>query len=231
MAAEEQQSASEKPAWDPWTEEATGERQFLVGLDLGQSQDYTALTVVRQTDLYDGQVKLFLCNHVERFPLGTPYPDIVDSVVRLMKRPELQLEQRNFYGRLCTMFPTLVVDQTGVGRAVVNMFERAIDPMRGTYPNLEPVTIHGGRNSGRSEDGRGWAVSKIDLIGSVQAALGEGRLRIVRRLEHSETLKKELQDYRVRVSAAGHENYDARSGQHDDLVLALAMCIWFGEST
>jgi hypothetical protein len=166
-----------------------------------------------------------------RYPLNTSYPDIVDDVVRLMKRPELQLEQRNFYGRLRVVGPVLVVDQTGVGRPVVDMFRRAIEPMREVRPNCEGITIHGGRNSGRSEDGRGWIVSKLDLIGAVQAALGEGRLRIVRSLEHADTLRKELQDYRVRLSPTGHESFDARTGQHDDLILALSLCVWFAENT
>lgn len=218
--------------WDPWTEENEGERQYLIGLDLGQAADYSALVVVRQTSLtkYIDPVRLFLCNHVVRHPLGTPYTTIVDDVVRLMQRPELQLQKPNWRGRIRTVGPTLIVDATGVGRAVVNMFERAIKPMQDTCPGLEGITIHGGRNSGRSEDGNGWNVSKLDLIASVQACLGEGRLRIVRSLQHADLLRKEFQDYRVKLSAVGHESYDARSGQHDDLVLALAMCIWYGES-
>lgn len=229
MATDEQDTSEGEP-WDPWTEESEGERQFLIGLDLGQSQDYTALVVVRRTDLYRGEVKLYMCNHITRYPLGTPYTAIVDDVSRLMRRPELQLEKPNWRGRIRTVAPTLIVDETGVGRAIVDMFERAIKPMRDTCPSLEPVTIHGGRNSGRSEDGRGWSVSKIDLIGAVQAVMGEGRLRIVRSLQHADTLRREFQDYRVRIAPTGHESFDARSGQHDDIVIALGMCIWYGES-
>jgi hypothetical protein len=147
-----------------------------------------------------------------------------------MKRPELQLEQRNWRGKLRVMGPTLVVDQTGVGRPVIDMLERPFWSMRETHPNLEGITIHGGRSSGRSEDGHGWSVSKLDLVGAIQAALGEGRLRIVQKLQHADLLRKELQDFRVRLSAVGHESFEARSGQHDDLILALAMPIWFAEN-
>lgn len=227
MATDE--PASEEP-WDPWSEEPQGERYYSVGLDLGQSQDYTALTTVRRTDLYRGEIKLYLCNHIVRYPLGTSYMDIVDDVVRLVQRPELQLERANWRGRIRTVGPTLVIDQTGVGRAVVNMFERALKPIREICPPLEGIIIHGGRNSGRSEDGITWSVSKLDIISAVQAALGEGRLRIVRSLKYADILKKELQDYRVRVSPTGHESFDARSGQHDDILLSLAIAVWLGEN-
>lgn len=125
MATGEQAGSEEQP-WNPWEEESQGERSFAIGLDLGQTQDFTALTVVRRTDLYRGEIKLYLCNHIVRYSLGTSYMDIVDSVISLVQRPELQLEKPNWRGRIRTVYPTLVVDQTGVGRAVVNMFERAL---------------------------------------------------------------------------------------------------------
>jgi hypothetical protein len=32
---------------------------------------------------------------------------------------------------------------------------------------------------------------------------------------------------RVKISTAGHDSYSAREGAHDDLVLAVAMAVWF----
>jgi len=46
--------------------------------------------------------------YLHRFALGTPYPAVVDAVRQLLQRPPLP---RSY----------LVVDQTGVGRAVVDM--------------------------------------------------------------------------------------------------------------
>jgi len=36
----------------------------------------------------------------------------------------------------------------------------------------------------------------------------------------------ELQDFRMDFTAAGHLTFNARSGKHDDLVLALAIAVW-----
>jgi hypothetical protein len=48
-------------------------------------------------------------------------------------------------------------------------------------------------------------------------------------LDHADTLKQELLDFRVHVTKAAHETYAAREGKHDDLVLALAMPAWVAE--
>jgi hypothetical protein len=74
----------------------------------------------------------------------------------------------------------------------------------------------------------GWHVPKRDLIASAQIALQSRRLVIAEGLPDTATLVKELQDYRVEISEkTGHDSYNARSGAHDDLVLAVALAVWF----
>jgi hypothetical protein len=63
----------------------------------------------------------------------------------------------------------------------------------------------------------------------LQALLHQGRLRILRQLPEAETLARELQDFRVEYTQAGNLAFNARSGRHDDLVLALAIAVWRAE--
>lgn len=66
--------------------------------------------------------------HLERFPLGTPYPQIVERVRSMLATPPL------FDRRVA-----LVADQTGVGQGVVDMLVQAgLSPI--------PISIHGGDN-------------------------------------------------------------------------------------
>jgi len=65
----------------------------------------------------------YRCRHLERLPLHTPYPEVVEHVGKLLGR---------FRDR-----PMLAVDATGVGRGVVVMLEFA-----GLEPT--PITITGG---------------------------------------------------------------------------------------
>jgi hypothetical protein len=54
-----------------------------------------------------------------------------------------------------------------------------------------------------------------------------------RGIGHAATLRAELKNFRAKVSATGHDSYGAgddwRHGNHDDLVLAVALSVWWGE--
>jgi hypothetical protein len=60
----------------------------------------------------------------------------------------------------------------------------------------------------------------------VQATLSTGRLKIAERLPFAEQLRTELINFRMKVTPAANEVFEARQGQHDDLVLAVAVALW-----
>jgi hypothetical protein len=90
---------------------------FFSGLDLGQQADFSALVVVeRRTvpnpDKPQKTQYAFDVRHLHRWLLKTPYPDIIADTKALFAEGPLAKS-------------TLVVDQTGVGRPVVDMFRAA----------------------------------------------------------------------------------------------------------
>lgn len=175
---------------------------FIAGLDLGQSADYTALAVCERVSLDPSTLDV---RHLERFRLGTPYPDIVAGVTeRFNALP----------GK-----PVLVVDATGVGAAVVDMLH-----------DLRPVqvVITGGDKATRA--GARWRVPKRDLVGITKVLLQERRLRFAEDLPETPILVKELLNFQVKIDPkTAHDSYAVwREGLHDDLVLAVAMAAWWG---
>ncbi len=48
---------------------------FILGLDLGQAQDYTALGILERDGSSKGD-REYQLRHLDRFPLGTSYPAI-----------------------------------------------------------------------------------------------------------------------------------------------------------
>jgi hypothetical protein len=173
--------------------------KFYVGVDLGQSRDSTAIAIVQ---IVGEQYRL---GHLERVPLGTPYPSIIGRVSDLMRR---------LPGAM------LAIDATGVGRPVCDMFSHAGVHFTG-------VIITGGTEE--SSPGNGYRhVPKVTLISHVQSLLHAGELKIRADLPEAAVLVRELQDFRVNFSATGHMSFSAREGRHDDLVLALAIAVWLG---
>jgi hypothetical protein len=71
-----------------------------------------------------------------------------------------------------------------------------------------------------------YKVPKLMLISRVQALLHAGRLKIHKHLADAPALVEELQSFRASVSDHGFWRFGARSGKHDDLVLAVAIALW-----
>ena len=114
----------------------------------------------------------------------------------------------------------LIVDGTGVGAPVVDMFKRS-----GLY--LIPIVIHGGGQITRDKTLR---VPIRDLVGILQVLLQTKRLKIAAGLPDVRTLVEELLNFQVKISDVGHDSYGVwREGVHDDLVLAVAMACWVAE--
>lgn len=185
---------------------------LTVGLDLGQSRDYTALAVVEhvRTDpdarWYSADGWRLDVRHLERVELGTPYPAIVERVAALMRTPELVDDGH------------LVIDQTGVGRPIYDMFADAKrDGRLPVWPRGVTFTPE----------------SKLDLVTGLEAALQTGRLNIARSDPLAERLLAELKAFRVKLSPTGHPTFEAaRESDHDDLVIALALaCAHRGRGT
>jgi hypothetical protein len=183
--------------------------QYIVGLDLGQTHDYSALAVVSRVPGNDA----LALPHLQRFLLHTPYPEIVQAVSRLVAAPRLRAAP-------------LVVDQTGVGRPVVDLFRTSVGASR-----VIPVTITSGQAASVKPDGSRH-VPKKDLVTSLVSLLEDRRLKVARDLAEARTLVNELLNFKMQITPAANVTYGAwRSGHHDDLVLAVALACWWAEGT
>jgi hypothetical protein len=71
-----------------------------------------------------------------------------------------------------------------------------------------------------------WHVAKQDLIGQLQVVLQGRRLHLRPDLPEATTLRQELTAYQRRITLAANVQYGAwREGQHDDILLAVAVAI------
>jgi hypothetical protein len=181
--------------------------RFICGLDLGKVGDPSAAAVLDR--LEDGDFRRYEVRYLERFPLRTRYTAIVDAMGELLDRPPL------------TEASQLVIDLTGVGVAVAELFDEAGIPYTG-------VTITGGVGWHR-ESQRHWHVSKHLLVSTIQKFLSSEAIGISKQLPEAETLRAELRNFRVKISKAANEIYEAREGAHDDILLAVAIALFVAE--
>ncbi len=123
--------------------------------------------------------------------------------------------------------PVLVIDATGAGRPVAQMIRQAKLPTA----KFVGVTITGGNKSIQEDDGY-WHVPKRELVSHVQTTLQSGRLKISTKLSHAKVLTKELQMFRSKINInTGNESFESwRARDKDDLVLATALALWWGEA-
>ncbi|MBY0508666.1 MAG: hypothetical protein K2P94_00810 [Rhodospirillaceae bacterium] len=194
-------------------------RTYTVGVDLGQTTDPTAIAVIEREHIPGGTLRgspptpsrtAYILRHLERLKLGTPYPAQVAYVGSLLARPPLS----NTEGT------ELIIDKTGVGRAVFDMFAAAGFKPKG-------CTITGGENETWSMGD--YRVAKLQLVSRLQAMLHSGELEIAGDLPDLPALKAELQNFRVNFTQVGNMTFAARMGTHDDLVLAVAIALWYAE--
>jgi hypothetical protein len=181
----------------------------VAAIDLAKLQDYSAFVGVRKTLEPDTWEARYDVLSALRFELGTSYTAIVQKVAGWMSSPPYR-------------GAPLVIDATGVGVAVLEMFRAARMPCR-----IVPVTITGGHNAAE-QPGGGWHVPKKDLVAAVQAPLSGRRLAIAEQLPEAAGLVKELKHFQGRITLAGNETFEAwRERDKDDLVLALALALWW----
>jgi len=207
---------------------------FVIGVELGQVSDVTAIAVVESltlpylrtesirregwvdvrpvyqapdgTETLDHPPVNFALRHLERFAVGTSYTEIRDRVVA---------RARSLRG------PAVVLDATGVGAAAVSLF-------RAQSLYVSTVTLIAGDQA--AHDGSDYRVPKKDIVSVTQVLLQTQRLKIARALRHAELLARELVNFRSRVTTqAAESQLDWRDGANDDLVLALAIAAWQAE--
>lgn len=206
----------------------------VIGADIGQKRDPTAIAVAelqwRGPEQKPGRDDHWVVRHLERLPLGTPYPEIVDAIIRVLEAVKareivetVELNQDSPYSferkaetRARHPNVTLYVDGTGVGQPVVDLLKG-----RGAWP-IGCYFTYGERRTREGQDvriGKAWMVSRLQALAQTR------RLHLPRTAE-AEAMQRELLDYEIRVSDDGHDTYGAfKTGRHDDLVTALGLAV------
>jgi len=163
------------------TQQKPGSRYYL-GLDLGQARDYSAIAIAeRRIDLTGTRDPITYLNHthtrifipyLERIPLKTAYPDVVDRVRALAHQ---------YHSRGIEIY----MDATGVGAPVRDMLKNA-----GLRVPIYGVTITGGQRVTVSCGD--YHVPRFDLLANLRVLFEQRLLKITVAGSIADALRNEL---------------------------------------
>ena len=196
---------------------------FYISVDPAFQDDYTAIVLVQRVP----KSKQPLHNHagiprqgneldvihmyhvvgLERVR-GLPYPELVEKVSRIWENPR--------FGR--NHEKELILDTTGVGLPIAQEFEqKRLHPIK--------IVITGGHQINQKSYTE-ISVPKRNLVSALGVMFHSGRIKFAS-MPLVEELVKELESFSYKVNPeTGHDSYEASTGAHDDLVMALSMAVW-----
>lgn len=196
-------------------------KDYIVSVDLGQSMDYSALTVLHRCWWRKGQradpTTAKLWHAIEmllRWPLGTPYPQIIDNIVEAYHYVQTVSANRD-------QGVALVVDQGGPGRPVIDLLrQRRVRPIG--------VTITGGETVVQRPD-NSLSCPKRDICSALVVAAQSGDVKVAAKLDLAAEFEKEVSSFGYVVKRkSGKVGYEALAEEiHDDLVVSAALGLWY----
>jgi len=189
-------------------------RDYLIGMDLALSFDYTAMIVLQRSTV-EGErptYEALKINMIRRLTV----PLLVARIVDFVSKPPLAYHT------------TIVIERNQVGPGV-------IDPLYAAFRAADSPArlISGMVTAGDTVNRDGYLVNvpKRDLVAAVSVVLETERIKIPRMLARSNDLEKQLRRFTMTKEAGGRTKFGADlSSVHDDLVMAAGWALWWGEN-
>lgn len=208
-----------------------------IGIDVGQIQDPTAISVAEVTQIHTGKYRYvtpvpahfddngewipavdahavmkseYTIRNIRRLPLNTSYPDVAVYIAEMLCNPL-------FAQRPCSV----LIDVTGVGRPVYEDLRKEIQLRKeARHVQLKPISFVTGQAYNRAKG----TLGKAFLVSRLQSLLQGGHVHAPDTAEVKATVE-ELRVYEIKVDQDGKDTYGAKIGKHDDLATALGLSV------
>jgi hypothetical protein len=143
--------------------------------------------------------------HLARLRLRTPYTVQLAQIFQIKNQLPRSAQ--------------LIMDVTGVGKALFDMaVEQGLSPIG--------VVIHSGFEVHHRPFDNTVTVPKMRIVAELDKRLQLGDLFVHQSLKDWPALRRELLNFRPEITRSGTETWNSRSGEHDDLVIALGLALF-----
>ena len=193
---------------DPAIPRVTGYSRFQIAADLGQSNDYSAVVVIKDQALPIVDDTTVIVGPRERTVVyadrfrGVSYVDVVEHLIRLKNAPP-------FGGK-----SELAIDGTSIGRVVSDMlWDQGIDH--------KAVQMTGGQEWRRS--GRYINAGKTFMVENLAVLFAAGEIKFAHDLPLRKETEQDLASFTTSTTAAGNQiiTQSRSAAGHGDLGIAL----------
>lgn len=193
--------------------------RYFCGADLGKLHDPSTVCICEQTKDSEGNSHYFV-RHLKRFPIRLRYTDVAKALAKM----DTQLKDHGAKkGKVAEI--TYILDSTGVGEAVAELVEKAMP-----YADIVKCYITGGIRPNIDEWSKSVTLPKSAMVSNLVALFDAGQISLTKRSKEIDAMLEELQNYEIRVSSEGRDQFGAfKGGSYDDLVTSLALATWCGE--
>lgn len=182
-----------------------------VGIDAGQIADPCAIAVTEWDARDDGLH--FTARRLERLALGSSYVQASERICELLANLQ-RLSQANISEGKAGYTVTTVLDVTGVGRGLYDLLTNA-------GQDIIPMTITSTERLSQRDDGE-WSCGKSVLVSNLLIGIQRHAIHLPEGTE-AEALLSELESFRLEETPSGKLTFNAKSGAHDDLIVALGL--------
>jgi Terminase RNaseH-like domain len=116
------------------------------------------------------------------------------------------------------------LDATGVGEGVSELIEKRL-------PNADIYRVYStaGISANIDYKAREIRLPKTQLVSTLVAAFDSDRIYLSSHSKEIDAMIDELENFEIKISDEGHDQFGAKTGAHDDLVCALGMACYCGE--
>jgi hypothetical protein len=188
--------------------------ELFLGLDLGKRQDHSALVAAELT--FQRGPRNPVTQAIPLIPtLTVRYAAQLPLETETTRLPRLVRDVAQRFAPSCyapKQKGTLLVDATGNGHTIIELLRA--DALPGF--TLVPVVFTAGQVSNHLK-GNYRSIPRADLLARLQMVFETGKLRLHAEAPGIEALLRELRYFEP----------DGRQAEHDDLVMALAMGVWW----
>lgn len=201
----------------PWREFDGWEKLFrIAGLDLGQAQDPSALSIIEQSSygadfIGPREKKQWKVKLLHEWPIGTNYGQVIGDMLN--------------FGSL----DVLVIDATGA-KPFIDWFRESASKANWRNTRVRPINITGGQSHAKQGENGYVNVPKRELVSSLLMMQHKDTLRVpntpdIRRWWNQ--LLQEIKDFQLKLTKAANQQFGAKQGSHDDLLMSLGYCCWW----